>query len=44
MVQAIENDNNISHNQWDSIYHSGTTSAANKAITTVTNISHKNNK
>ena len=36
MVQSIENDTNISHNQCGSIYHSGITSAINKAITTVT--------
>ena len=35
MVQSIENDN-ISHNQCGSIYHSGITSVTNKAITTVT--------
>ena len=43
MVQSIENDNNISHNKCGSIYHSGITSAKNKANTTVTNICHKNN-
>ena len=36
MVQSIENDNNISHNKCGSIYHSGITSATNKANTTMT--------